>query len=833
MTAFDNTTVPSVGYASPVSPASPTRKVQCDHCGLPVPRGLVDPAVDKQFCCHGCRTVYELVHANGLDDYYRVRRAVDAPQQAVRSSEQRYEALDDPEFLTKHCQGLAGGQMATDLRLEGVHCAACMWLVERLPRLAPGVTSARLQLRDAVVRVTWDPAETSLSAVAAALDRLGYPAHPARRTSASQVHRKSERTQLVRLGVAGACAGNVMLLAVALYAGEFAGIEMEFANLFRWLSAAIGMVSLAWPGAVFFRGAWSAVRAGTATLDVPIALALAAGGVAGGVNVVAGAGEIYFDSLSVLVFLLLVGRWLQARGQRWADEAVGLLNSFTPTTCRVVRDDVVLQITTESLETNDVVEVLSGDIVPADSVVVDGISTVNRSLLTGESQPEPARPGDEVFAGTQNIGGTLRMRVASVGEETRVGRLMNLVSEGVRQKPPLVQFADRAAGWFVTVVVGAALVTFATWAWSASLGQAVEHTVALLIVACPCALGLATPLTMAVAIGLAAKQHVLIKDAAVLETLASSGRMLLDKTGTLTCGRPTLVEWLGPQWLQPVVAHAESRSTHPVGKALVEAFGELSIANSANVPREIQQQHGGGLQAIVAGERLLIGSPRFLREQGAQILQDKSSRIEQFEDEGLTTIGVALEGRLEAIAALGDAIHSDSPAAVDELRNLGWHPEVLSGDATGVVMHVAQQVGIDAGLAEGDVSPEQKLAVVRESRDERPVVMVGDGVNDAAALAAADVGVAVEGGAEAALAAADVYVAAPGLMPIVELVQLARRTRRTVRRNLVIALTYNVLAVSLAAAGWITPLVAAILMPISSATVLVSAMSITLDTARR
>lgn len=809
------------------------REVACDHCGLPVPAGLIDPATAQQFCCQGCRTVYQVVHSSGLEDYYRVRSAVEAPQQAVHVGAQRYDALDDPAFLAKHCQTLAGGQMAVDLRLEGVHCAACMWLVERLPRVAPGVISARMQLRDAVVRVTWDPTQTSLTAVAKALDSIGYPAHPARLTSAAHVNRKSEREQLIRLGVAGACAGNAMLLAVALYAGEFAGIETEFANLFRWLSAAIGMVSLAWPGAVFFRGAWSALRVGAATLDMPIALALATGGIAGLVNVATGIGEIYFDSLSVLVFLLLVGRWLQARRQRWADEAVGLLNSFTPATCRVICNEVVLEATTESLQPGDLVEVLSGDIVPADCVVIDGVSAVDRSLLTGESQPEPTEPDDELFAGTQNIEGTLLARVTSVGQQTRVGRLMDLVQEGVRQKPPLVQFTDRAAGWFVVAVVAVALATFTIWTWSTSLGLAVEHTVALLIVACPCALGLATPLTMAVSIGLAAQRQVLIKDAAVLETLAGTGRVLLDKTGTLTCGRPKLVAWHGPRWLQPVIAHAESRSTHPVAKAVVEAFGKQSINDPADVPRNISQQHGGGIHATVNNQSLLVGSPRFLSDQLVQMTRDLSSRIVQYEYQGLTTIGVALDGQLEAIVALGDAIHSDSRRAIKELGELGWHVEILSGDAAGVVAHVAEQLGVEPSSAQGGITPEDKLIAVSGARQQQAVVMIGDGVNDAAALAAANVGIAVEGGAEAALAAADVYVAAPGLLPIVQLMKLAKRTKRTVRRNLVIALAYNVLAVSLAACGYITPLLAAILMPISSATVLASAMSITLDTTRQ
>lgn len=810
-----------------VDNARSVQSVACEHCGLPVPRGLIDSVAEHQFCCHGCRTVFDLLHDHSLDDFYRVREATGGKRAPIRSTGSRYTAFHSSEFQAKHCQGIAGGCLATDLRLEGIHCAACMWLVERLPHLVVGVRSARLHLRDAVVRVTWDPSETSLSHIATMLDRLGYPAHPARDTTASEVHRQGERTQLIRLAVAGACAGNTMLLAIALYAGQFAGIEPEFANLFRWISAGLGTIALIWPGSVFFRGAWSATRARAVTLDVPISLALAAGGLAGVWNVVNGTGEIYFDSLSVLVFLLLVGRWFQSRQQRWADETVNLLGSFTPSTCRVVRGDLIVETTLDAINQGDIVEVRSGDLIPADGTVIDGHSMLNRSLLTGESCAEPVKPGDDVYAGTQNLGSTIRLRVETAGDGTRVARLMELVAEGVREKPPIVQFADRASGWFVSVVLVVAVATFGVWAMKASLSEAVNHTIALLIVACPCALGLATPLTMAVAIGLAARRQVLIKNAGALEILARGGRMLLDKTGTLTRGRPTLVKWTGPDWLRPVIAQAESRSTHPIARALVEVFGDIPLRCANDTPKGVEEIHGGGIRAMVGQQELLIGSPTFLADKAVNVHSEDVARIASFEHLGLTTVGVSLDRQLVGVVALGDKLHTDAAKAIAELNAFGWQTSIVSGDASGVVRTVAEQVGIPDDHCFAQVTPENKLAIVTDSR-QQPTVMVGDGVNDAAALAAADVGIAVEGGAEASLAAADIYIAAPGTMPLVELVQLARRTRRTVRQNLAIALGYNVLFVSLAAAGCISPLVAAILMPISSASVLASAMSITL-----
>ncbi|TWT66835.1 putative copper-importing P-type ATPase A [Posidoniimonas polymericola] len=796
----------------------------CDHCGLPVPKGLIEPAAERQFCCNGCRTVYDMIHANGLDRYYRLRESVAAKPRRGSATRERYAAFDSEQFLASQTRETATGRRVADLRLEGVHCAACLWLVERLPDVLPGVAEARLSLRASLVRVTWDPAAVPLSKVAQTLDRLGYPSHAAAGVSSEEVRRQEERRQMVRLGVAGALAANSMLLALALYAGLFSGIEAHFQLLFRWVSAGLGLASLAWPGAIFFRGAWASLRTRRPSLDLPIALALSVGGAAGLVNTVLNRGDIYFDSLSVLVFLLLVGRWFQARQQRRADEAVNLMFSFAPSSCRVVQGDEVVQRPSDSLVFGELVEVRSGDLIPADGAVEEGESSINQALLTGESRPVAVGVGDKVFAGAQNLGGVLRVRVLAAGEESRVGGLMRLVDQGVREKPPIVQFADRVAGWFVAVVAGLSLVTLAGWWAHAGGAVAVDHTVALLIVACPCALGLATPLTMAMALGSAARRNMLVKDARAIERLATSGRLLLDKTGTITAGRPSVVQWIGPDWLKEVVAGAEHDSQHPVGVALRQAFESDDEGQGGPPLSDIQERGDGGLTAEHGGKRLSIGAPSYFRRRGISIGDLWKDTVYEHQALGQTVVLIAVDDQFLGLAALADQTRPDAGEALRQLAELGWEPSILSGDAPEVVKLVAQQVGVPNERAHPIMTPEAKLGIVRQRDDQRgPTVMVGDGVNDAAALAAADVGVAVHGGVEASLAAADVYLAEDGLAPLVELTRLSRRAMQVVRRNLAISLTYNVVAVSLAAAGLITPLVAAVLMPISSATVLASA----------
>jgi len=789
-----------------------------------VPAGLVDPDGDVQFCCQGCRTVYQVIHGCGLDRFYRLREAADAAAMPARTTGRQYGEYDDAVFRDLYCQTLADGTWATELYLEGVHCAACVWLVEKLPQVLPGVIEARLDMRRSLVRIRWQDERITLSRIAQMLDSLGYPPHPARDVRAREVRRREDHRFLIRIGVAAACAGNVMTLAFALYGGMFSGIEDEYARLFRWVSMLFCAVALLWPGNLFFRGAWAALRTRTAHLDLPIALGLLAGGLAGSVNVIRDRGEIYFDSLTMLVFLLLVGRWIQRRQQRWAGDAVELLFSLTPTSARRLKDAGIEEVPIEAVTPGDRVEVRAGDSVPVDGTVLEGQSTLDQSLLSGESRLVPVEPGQGVHAGTVNVASRLVIRVEAVGGKTRVGRLMGLVEECSRRRAPVVQFADRVAGWFVVTLLSLAAVTFAVWLWIAPQ-RAVGNAVTLLIVACPCALGLATPLALTVALGRAARRGILIKGGEVLERLAHPGVMILDKTGTITAGRTKVVSWIGDENAQPWVAALEAHSAHPVGVALRSVAGTPSLGDSPPDVRETVQTPGSGLAGLVDGHRLLVGAPRFVRAQGVAVPAELNAAQQEAVAAGMTPVLVAVDGRCTAVVGLGDPIREDAADALAELRRLGWDIRMLSGDHPEVVAAVAQRLQIAAGAAMGNATPEEKVAYVERVRERASVVMVGDGVNDAAALSAATVGIAVHGGAEASLSAADIYLSRPGLTPIVELVDAARNTLRAVRRSLAASLVYNVIAAGLAVTGVIGPLIAAVLMPVSSLTVLALALA--------
>jgi Cu2+-exporting ATPase len=787
----------------------------CTHCGLPVPAGLVQPGAERQFCCSGCHLAYDVIQGFGLQRYYDVRKRVEAPAQPARSSGRSFAEFDDLTFLELYGRTSPDGLATMELYLEGVHCAACVWLVERTPLVLPGTAECRLDIGRSLATVSWDPERIPLSKIARFLDAIGYPPHPYHGVETREMERRSDRALLIKIAVAGAVAGNIMLLAFALYGGYFHGIEEQYERLFRWTSLVLALPSVLWCASPFYRGAWGSARTRTLHMDVPIAVGILAGFIWGVHNTLRGRGEIYFDSVGVLIFLLLVGRFLQRRQQRTAARATEMLFSLAPRSARVIREDGIQEVPVAALAEGDLVELRAGDSVPADGVVKTGESTLDLSLLTGESRPVAARPGDPIHAGTVNLSNRLEVRVCSTGENTRVGRILRLVEEHARRRAPVVLLADRISGWFVAAVLVLAAATAIIWS-AIDPERAVDNAVALLIVSCPCALGLATPLAVAAAIGQAARSGILIKGGDALEQLARTGRMFLDKTGTITEGRLALVRWVGKEELRPAVAALEADSSHPIAAALMEGLGD-----KAQHPVENVRHHPGqGVSGSCDGHGLLVGSPAFTARSGVDFTAKWQRVIDEAVVEGLTPVVVAVDGRAAAVAALGDAIRTDARAALEEIHDLGWQVEVLSGDHQGTVDSLLPRIGIARGR--GGASPETKAELVATAAARERAVMVGDGVNDAAALAAADVGVGVHGGAEAALAAADVYLGRPGLSPIADLLTGSRRTLGVIRRNLVFSLAYNVVAVTLAMTGHMHPLLAAILMPLSSITVVVS-----------
>ncbi|HET7544938.1 MAG TPA: cation-translocating P-type ATPase, partial [Polyangiaceae bacterium] len=628
----------------------------------------------------------------------------------------------------------------------------------------------------------------------------------------------TDRALLLRLGIAGAAAGNVMLMALALYSGEYAGMASEYAALFRWGSFAIATPAVFWAGSLFFRGGLAALRTRTPHMDLPVSLGLLAGYLGSAVNTVRGQGGVYFDSLCTLVFLLLVGRYLQRTHQRRSAKASDLLNALAPTTARLVDGDDAHDVPANAVAAGSIVEVRAGERIAVDGVVSAGSSAVDSSLLTGESLPVEVAVGDRVHAGTTNVSATLRVRVESVGGETRLGRLMQSVEATQRERAPIVRLADRVSGYFVLTILGIAAITLLLW-WQWDKAHAINHTVALLVVTCPCALGMATPLSVSVALRAAAQRGILFKGGEFIEELARPGLIVFDKTGTLTEGRLALVSWCGAEASKAYARAAEASSGHPIARAFQRAIGESALVCSE------RREYPGGIFARVAGRDVLVGSQSFVRALLGSLPVWSVTRAHAHADAGQTPVLVAVDGEVRAVAAFADTVRPDAAASLTRLAELGFQLEVLSGDDQRVVDSVVRELGVPLANAQGGASPEAKLSMIRELRATgQRVFMVGDGVNDAAAMAAANVGIAVHGGAEACLSAADVFTTRPGLETVALAALGSKRTLRVIRVGIALSLAYNLIGVALAVSGKLDPLWAAILMPISSITVVTAAL---------
>jgi Cu2+-exporting ATPase len=805
----------------------------CVHCDLPVPLGLIDSDKKEQFCCSGCKTAYSLIHQCGLDYYYTLRDKTSGSDgltsNNLHDSQNLFEHFDDSTFTDSYVRKVSkltkdGHEKEfcfTQLYLEGVHCPACVWLIEQLPQLEQGVLEVTLDYSRARASITWDPDITSLSKIARGINSLNYKPHPFRGADRDELRRVEERRLLARIAVAGACGGNVMILAVCLYSGMLSGIEKQYWSLFRWVSFGLTIPTMLYSASIFFKGALATLRAKQLHMDLPITIGITIGFLASAINTIRGSGEVYFDSLNVLVLLLITGRWLQFRGQRIASERSEVLYSLLPSAAHLLENGIVRDVALESITPGQEIRLLPGETVPVDAVILEGSSMIDLSALTGESCPVHMEPGDKLHAGLLNLESPLDLEVSATGENTRLGRLSRLVEESSKGKAPIALLADKISGYFVAAVLILAFVGFLL-GLSHGLEEAFSRFISLLIISCPCALGLATPLALASALGSATKLGIYIKSGNVIEAITRAKSVVFDKTGTLTQGQFSVVEWYGNSNVKHAVRAIEVHSTHAIAQAFVRSLVPKDEARYE--ASNVKETFGAGICGDVGCSRYFIGSVKLLSAAGIEIPQRFEDAAKGFARAALTPIFIAENKMLVAVAALGDPLQPTAERCVGSYKDNGFDTHLLSGDEPTVVNQVAQRLGVAAQNVRGAQSPEDKLARV-EALAPAGVLMFGDGVNDAAALGAATVGVAVHGGIEASVLAADVFFVKSDIRLAELLLDGAKRTMAVIKRNLAISLAYNVIGAGLALSGYIGPLAAAIIMPISSLSVVLSSMA--------
>lgn len=804
----------------------------CFHCGLPVPRGSsyhvkVD-GVEKAMCCLGCQSVAEAIVDNDLTNFYEHRtKNSNTPADLIPAELQIY----DNESLQKSFVQTVAGQNVKEasLILEGIVCAACVWLNEKHVKGLEGVLDFRVNYSTHRASLKWDSSVIKLSEILKAISDIGYTAHPFDPNRLETIHNKEKATALKRIALAGIGMMQVMMPAIAIYVGEGSDMSNSMEQFLRWISLIVTTPVVLYSSRIFFTSAWRDLKRGIFGMDVPVSLAVGSAYLASVWATLTNTGEVYFDSVVMFTFFLLLGRFLEMGARHKAGQVADELVRLLPDTAIKLEhqtDGSITQtvITANELCLNDIVLIRPGETIPADGVVSKGVSSVNESLITGESLPIVKEPGDRLIGGTVNTESPLELKVDKLGDSTTLSAIIRLLDRAQSEKPNLAKLADKGAGYFVLILLGIAIAVFVGW-WFIDPSKAFWVALSVLVITCPCALSLATPAALTAATGNLTEQGVLTTRGHALETLSKITDVIFDKTGTLTHGRLKVVDVLNLSEdysndnILDIAAGLEFASEHPIAKTLIKQSTTPLVFNN------LRSKSGKGVEGEEpkTGKLFRVGSYRYVFElTQCDLVIDKDESNASLENTGTV---IYLGNKKEWIAAIyfDDEIREEAQSAIAELQSLGITVSLLSGDNKQAVDAVAARFDIEGAQAE--LLPEDKLNSVQMLQNQGHIVaMVGDGVNDAPVLAAANVSIAMGSGSQLAQASSDMVLLSENLSLIPSAISLSRRMKHIIYQNFSWAVFYNIVAIPIAAMGFVSPWMAAIGMSISSLVVVLNAL---------
>ena len=707
-------------------------------------------------------------------------------------------------------------QQMMELAIDGMTCAACANRIEKVLNRLPGVT-ATVNFAAQKARVSLQPGSADSAVLISAVRGAGYDARELAADGRAEEKARQQaayRNDLLMFWISATLSLPFVVQMAFLFS------ERMHQLVPYWLQFALATPVQFWIGKRFYVGAWHALRGGGANMDVLIALGTSMAYFYSAVVVLFALPlHLYFEASSLIITLVIMGKLLEARAKARTSAAIEELIKLQPKTAQVERDGKFAEIEVAQIRVGDVFVVRPGDAVPVDGVVVTGESSINEAMLTGESLPVAKQPGVKVFAATLNQQGLLKCRATGVGADTALAAIIRLVEEAQGSKAPIQRLADLISGIFVPAVVGISAVTFiAWWGINADFTGALVNAVAVLVIACPCALGLATPTAIMVGSGAGARAGVLVRNAAALEHAGKINTLIVDKTGTLTAGKPAATDVIALDGASPAevlrtAATLESGSEHPLAKAIIDHAATLNVTTCRMT--RFTAVSGKGVQAEIDGRAAALGSPQFIADLGIAVDRERTTALQQ---QGKTVILVAHGGRVIGIVGIADRLRPTSPAAIARLQALGIEVVMLTGDNRATAQAIAAQAGILR--FEAEVLPQHKAERVAQFKEQgRTVGMVGDGVNDAPALAAADVSFAIGAGSDIAIHAADITLMRSDLVSVADAIALSRATLGKVRQNLFFAFFYNVLGIPLAAIGMLNPVIAGAAMALSSASV--------------
>ncbi|MBW3834163.1 heavy metal translocating P-type ATPase [Aeromonas hydrophila] len=792
----------------------------CFHCGEPVPAGsryaLEIKGIVQPMCCPGCQAVAETILECGLASYYEHRTAPGTKGELVPAELAALTHYDlaevQQDFVTDSATG-SHKVREIQLTVEGLTCAACAWLIERHLGNLAGLYYINVNTTTHRARIKWDPDRLSLSDILKGFAKIGYRAYPFQTHQQEALYAKEVRSYMFRLALAGLGSMQVMMCAVALYMDLFISVEEEFMVYFKWISLLLSTPIMIYSAQPFYVGAWRSLRQGHLSMDVSVSLALIGAFVASMWATVFNTGEVYYDSITMFVFFLLLGRFLELRARRKASESSSNLARLVPIMATRLDEDGEHEVAAKTLQVGDRVRVLAGATLPADGIILLGQASLNESMLTGEQLPLLKQAGDAVYAGTINTDAPLEIRVSHRIEESRLAQIMRLQDHALDDKPAIAQMADVLSRHFILVLLFIAAGVWTFWHFHQP-EQAFWVTLAVLVATCPCALSLATPTALTSATARLTRAGILLRRGHVLDVLTRANRIVMDKTGTLTTGNISLTETEALGNLDAARCHAiaralEAYSEHPIARAFRSNAAEDAVLLAAS---KVTPVIGHGIEGVIDGRHYRLGSARWLGISDAQ----------ETRADGLV-IYLADEDRALARFLLTDTLRPDAKALIQAFKAAGLKTTILTGDSSAQADEVARELGVDE-LVKG-VTPDGKLAYLKEHEAHGDIsIMVGDGINDAPVLAGAHASFAMAGGTDLAKNSADAILLADDLSRLLDARALALRTRKIIKENFAWSIGYNLLVLPLAASGWLPPYVAAAGMSLSSLIVVTNSM---------
>ena len=793
-------------------------KIACDHCHLEFDESVMIEDEGHHFCCKGCMGVFHLLSEEGLDNFYdRVGDTKLAPP-----TEQFEDAsnFDSPAFYERYVSTNDEGFQEVSLIIEGIHCAACVWLNEKALGKMEGVVGVHINYTNNKAHITWADRVVKLSAIIEMIRAIGYNAFPYDPSLQEVRANKERKDYYLRMAVAAFGTMNIMWVAVAQYAGYFTGITQEYKTIMNVAEWVLATPVLFYSGWVFFRGAWFGIRNKIVNMDILVATGATLTYVYSIFITIFEHGEAYFDSVSMIITFVLLGKFLEVLSKKSAADTLDVIGKHVPNEVTVVEGKTSRLVNVNDVKIGDIIMLKAGEKSAIDGEIVEGEGNFDESSLTGESEPIYKKEGDSVISGTTSIDTIVKYRATKDFSHSTLSNLVALLESAVREKPRIEQLANRLSEYFSSIILFAALATFVVWwLWPHDFATAFMVGISVIIIACPCALALATPVATLVGLGLGAQRGILFKEAAQLETMAKVDTIVFDKTGTITVGRPEVV---GVTWYENVdkamLYTLVQASKHPVAQGIGAHLFEADETMSCLALDEIRQIAAKGMAGRFEGQMLLGGNAALMREHGIEVAEESDH----------TRFYFSVGDRLAASFELSDRPKPEAQETIFALKHAGIDVMMLTGDHERAAARIASEVGIDnyrAGL-----SPDEKAKVIASLHEEgRVVVMAGDGVNDILALAGADIGIAMGNGSDIAIDVSDVVLLNDSLTSLLEAFKISRTTYRLVKQNLGISLLYNAITIPLAMAGYVIPLIAAISMSFSSLLVVGNAMRIRLS----